>query len=213
MTSTKLALLIAAAFAAPAAHAQTKPVNAPQAAVKQQPVTQKIALSTGMKDGKMVFLDAKGQANPTLKANVGDTLEITISSGEGAQHDIVFPALNIASKKFDSSTGATKLRFKVTQGGTFEYICTIAGHRQIGMEGKLEVAGVTASAGASPAPKAKAAAAPRQDIDYSDVTPASKALPAVSVAMDPNAVPAPIGKRAPQTVKYRVETVELVGKL
>jgi nitrite reductase (NO-forming) len=31
--------------------------------------------------------------------------------------------------------------------------------------------------------------------------------------MDPNAVPAPIGKRAPQTVKYRLETVELVGKL
>jgi nitrite reductase (NO-forming) len=31
--------------------------------------------------------------------------------------------------------------------------------------------------------------------------------------MDPNAVPAPIGKRAPQTVKYRVETAELVGRL
>ena len=41
----------------------------------------------------MVYLDAQGQANPVLKANVGETVEITISSGEGAEHDIVFPGL------------------------------------------------------------------------------------------------------------------------
>jgi len=35
----------------------------------------------------------------------------------------------------------------------------------------------------------------------------------VSVAMDPNAVPAPLGSRAPQLVKYAIETVELDGKL
>src|SRR5687767_8477786 len=86
-----LAILVAAAFAAPSVLLAAPADKSPHAAVKQSPVTQKITLSTGMKDGKMVFLDAKGQANPTLKANVGDTLEITISSGEGAQHDIVFP--------------------------------------------------------------------------------------------------------------------------
>ncbi len=202
-----LALLVAPAAAAPATDAATK---ANQASVKQQPVTQKIVLSTGLRDAKMVFLDAKGQPNPTLKANVGDTIEITISSGEGAEHDIVFPDLKVASAKFDKSTGATKMRFKVTKAGTFEYYCSIAGHRQVGMEGTLEVAGTTAATGASATPRP---AAPGPFIDYSDTTPAEKALPAVSVAMDPNAVPAPIGKRAAQTVKYRVETVELVGKL
>jgi nitrite reductase (NO-forming) len=207
-----LALLIAAAFAAPAA-AQTAPAGSKQAAVKPSGL-QKITLSTGIKDGKMVFLDAKGQPNPTLKAKIGDTIEITISSGEGAQHDIVIPELNVKSAQFDSSTGPTKVRFKLTRAGTFEYYCTISGHRQVGMEGKLEVAGGAAGATATAAvTPAKAGAAPRHAIDYAETTPIQGALPAVSVAMDPNAVPAPIGKRAAQTVKYRVETVELVGKL
>ena len=31
--------------------------------------------------------------------------------------------------------------------------------------------------------------------------------------MDPAAVPAPLGERTPQLVKYQIETVELAGKL
>jgi len=200
-----LALLVSAAFAAPPALAQSAPAASKQAAVSPSG-TQKITLSTGIKDGKMVFLDDKGQANPTLKARVGDTLEIRISSGEGAQHDIVIPDLNVASAKFDSSTGATTVKFKVTKAGSFDYYCTIAGHRQIGMEGKLEVAGGAAAAGASTPPAPKKAVAGKLLVE--------KAMPtAVSIALDPNAVPKPIGKRAPQTVKYRIDTVELVGKL
>src|SRR5688572_9933070 len=202
-----LAALVAAAFPALAAPPESKEQ---QAAVNPSPV-KRIKLSTGIVDGKMVFLDEKGQANPVLKANVGDTIEITISSGEGAQHDIVFPDLNVASAKFDKSTGATKVRFKVTKAGSFEYYCSIAGHRQVGMEGVFEVSGpATAAAGAGKAPRPAGA---KPLIDYSDTTPIQRALPAVSVAMDPNAVPAPIGKRAPETVKYRVETAELVGRL
>ena len=189
--SLALALLVASAFASPAALAAAPGVKSEQAAVNQSAVRQ-ITLTTGMAGGKMVFLDTKGTANPKLQANVGDTVEITISSGEGAQHDIVIPDLKVASAKFDKSTGATKVRFKVTKAGTFDYFCTIAGHRQVGMEGVLEVAGGGAAAAGSSSPKAP---------------------PAASVAMDPNAVPAPLAKRAPQTVKVRMETVELVGSL
>ena len=79
-------------------------------------------MKTGMADGKMVYLDAQGQANPVLKANVGETVEITISSGEGAEHDIVFPELNVHSKHFNGSTGPVTVRFKVTQPGKFTYL-------------------------------------------------------------------------------------------
>jgi len=199
---------LAAALAAPASMAQTAPAPQKQAATKPSAV-QRITLSTGIKDGKMVFLDEKGQANPTLKARVGDTVEITISSGEGAQHDIVIPDLNVKSAQFDRSTGPAKVRFRITRAGTFEYYCTISGHRQVGMEGKLEVAG----GGASAAAAAPQPAAPRHAIDYAETTPIQGALPAVSVTMDPNAVPPAVGKRAAQTVKYRIETVELVGRL
>jgi len=196
-----LAALVAAAFPL---HAAQPTAATQQAAIKPQ-AFKKITLSTGLKDGRMVFLDEKGEANPVLKANVGDTIEISISSGEGAQHDIVFPQLNVHSAHFDKASGPTKVRFKVTKAGTFEYYCSIAGHRQIGMEGKLEVAGATAaaSAGASAPPKAAAKA----------LAVEKPAPTAVSIALDPNAVPKPIGKRAPQTVKYRIDTVELVGKL
>jgi nitrite reductase (NO-forming) len=204
-----LAALVAAAFPALAAAPAAKPQK--QAAVNPA-AFKAVRLTTGLKDGKMVFLDEKGNANPTLKASVGDTLEITISSGEGAQHDIVIPALNVHSAHFDSSTGPTKVRFKVTKGGSFEYYCTIAGHRQIGMEGKLEVAGGAKAAGNVAASSAGASSRPRF-LDSIPRPSVDAAQPAVSVSMDPSAVPAPIGKRAPQLVKYRVETVELAGKL
>ena len=75
-------------------------------------------MKTGMADGKMVYLDDKGQANPVLQANVGDTLEITIASGEGAEHDIVIPELNAQSPHFNAGTGPITLRFKVSQAGS-----------------------------------------------------------------------------------------------
>ncbi|HET8748894.1 MAG TPA: copper-containing nitrite reductase [Ramlibacter sp.] len=182
--------------------------TAPAAAAKQ--ATQRIVLKTGMAEGKMVYLDAQGKVNPVLRANVGDTVEITISSGEGAEHDIVIPELDVASKKFSAATGAVKVSFQVTQPGKFSYYCSVPGHRQIGMEGVLEVTG-SASAASAPAAKptavlgAAAAAAP------APLAPA--AAGAVSVARDPAAVPQAIGKRAPQLVKYSIETVELEGKL
>lgn len=203
-----------------ASAAQAAPATAPKEVVRQY------TLSTGMADGKMVFLDSQGKAaNPVLKANVGDTVEITIASGEGAQHDIVFPELNISSKKFDATSGPTKVRFKVTKAGKFTYICSIPGHKAIGMEGVLEVAGgakvadapvatglvktslQAAAAGNARAATRTAAAAP----STAGIAPA--AADAVSVAMDPSAVPPAIGKRAPQLVKYSIDTVEVNGKL
>jgi len=203
-TPLALAALVAAAFVVPLALAADA-ARAPHAAVKPSG-TSIVTLTTGVVDGKMVFLDEQGKPNPKLKAKLGDTLEIRISSGEGAQHDIVIPSFNVASAKFDKASGATKVRFKVTKAGTFEYYCTIAGHRQIGMEGVLEVSGAaSAAAAASPQARAQPAAKP----------PAVDAArpDAVSVAMNPNAVPAPLAKRPPQTVTYRIETVEVDGKL
>lgn len=198
---------------------------APAAPAKAAPASQaltKIVLKTGLAGGKMVYLDEKGNVNPVLRAKVGDTVEITISSGEGAEHDIVIPELKAASKHFNAATGPTTLRFKVTQAGKFTYYCSIPGHRQIGMEGVFEVAGpVDAAAahapkthelGAAPARAGKAAMPPAVVANTAKaIAPASPN--AVSVAMDPNAVPAPIGARAPQFVKYAIETVELDGKL
>ena len=175
-----------------------------------QGTVHRIVLTTGMKGGKMVYLDEKGTVNPVLRGKVGDTVEITITSGEGAQHDIVFEGLNAKSAMFDGKSAPTKLTFKLTQSGKFTYFCSVPGHRQIGMEGVLEVTGPADASAAKPAAKpatAVAGAAP----GAGPIAPASPN--AVSIAMDPNAVPKPLGARPPQFVKYAIETVELDGRL
>jgi len=182
------------------------------AAAKQAVSTRKYTLKTGMSGGKMVYVDDKGNVNPALRANVGDTIEITLTSGEGAEHDLVIPDLKVASKKFSGQSGPEKLSFQVTQSGKFTYFCSIPGHRQIGMEGTLEVTGpADASAAAKPAARPAAVLGAAANSEASEMLPA--AANAVSIAMDPNAVPRPIGARGPQLVKYSIETVELEGRL
>jgi nitrite reductase (NO-forming) len=182
----------------------------PAAAPAKQAVRQ-IVLKTGMAGGKMVYLDEKGQANPVLRAKVGETVEITISSGEGAEHDIVIPELKVHSKHFNAASGPIKVRFQATQSGKFTYYCTIAGHRQIGMEGVFEVSGPADASAAKPAPAAATVLGAAPANAKPALGPAVSQ--AVSIVMDPTAVPKPVGARAPQLVKYAIETVELEGKL
>jgi len=189
--------------------AQTAQGARATAPVAQKAMVRKITMSTGLLDGKMVFLDAQGKPNPTLTANVGDTVELTIRSGEGAEHDIVIPDLQVASAKFNASTGPVTVKFKVTRAGKLAYFCSVPGHRQIGMEGVFDVAGL-ADMAAAPASAVKLVAAKQST---AKVETAVAAADAVSVAMDPAAVPAALGARAPQVVKVRMETVELNGKL
>ncbi|CAN7450154.1 copper-containing nitrite reductase [Polaromonas sp. LjRoot131] len=208
--------LLAAALsvqAQPAAHpAHAAAASGAASSAATPAATRRYELHTNIVDGKMVFVDDKGQVNPTLTANADDTIEIVLESGEGAEHDLVIPELNVASAKFSGSTGKTTLRFKVPRSGTFTYYCSIPGHRQIGMEGRLQVSGPAVAQGAAPAGSGSSHAAlalytpapvPQRAADPS----------AVSVAANPAAVPAAVGARAPKTLKYRMETVELPGKL
>lgn len=203
-----LAALSFTAGAAPLPAA--KPATAPQGAVV------KVVMKTAIVDGRMVFVDAQGRVNPTLEARAGDTVEIDIASGEGALHDIAFPDLKVASARVSGGTAASRLRFKVGQAGEYVYICTVAGHRQVGMEGVLKVA---AAAGAPQAavPALVPVAARTKAAPAAPAAAPVAALPAasdaVSVVQDPNAVPAPVGARGPTTVKTRIESVELNGKL
>jgi len=164
---------------------------APQPAAKAQSVPGTVAytLKTGMGDGKMVFIgvggDIDGVENPDLKAQPGDMLEITLIDGDGAMHDIVLPDLGAASEQITGKDSQTQIHFKVEQDGTFAYYCSVPGHRQAGMEGKLIV-----GSGSAPA----AATAP-------------------SIVLDPANLPEPVGSRGPQKVMVDMETVEVEGQL
>ena len=198
--------------------AAAKPAAAAVVDAKKQNL-RRYVLKTGIVEGKMVYVDSEGKVNPTLKAEVGETLEITISSGEGAEHDIVIPEIDVHSTHFNASTGPVKVTFEVTEAGRFTYFCSIPGHHQIGMEGVLEVTGSADASAAptkAPAKVAKADKAAGGHEGLAGAMPAPLPPPkaeAVSIAMSPTAVPAPLGDRAPTLVKYRIDTIELEGKL
>jgi nitrite reductase (NO-forming) len=146
-------------------------------------------LATGIADGKMVFIGRggkiDGQVNPTLQVNENDTVQITIVNGEGQRHDIVIPDFRTTSQYVTGKRASSTVAFKVGSRGSFSYFCDVPGHRDSGMEGRIEV-------------RAKAAPV---------------AGGATSVVRDPAELPPPIPVRAPTTVRVDLETVELVGQL
>lgn len=175
-------------------------------------VTVEYTLESNLAEGKMVFIgkggEIDGQVNPDLKANVGDTVRIHLSSGEGAMHNLYIDELNVKSADFMGSDSIT-VEFVTSVEGTFTYYCAIPGHLQAGMAGKFIIgSGVSAaqtSGGtlSSPSPVQHAAPVTAGPVDAN----------AVDIIRHPTDIPAPIGNRGPETVVVEFETVELVGKL
>ena len=62
------------------------------------------SLMTNMVDGQMAFFgvggDIDGMKNPTLSADVGDLVKVTLTSGDGVEHDVAFPDSNVQSEHF-----------------------------------------------------------------------------------------------------------------
>ncbi|WP_149243198.1 PVC-type heme-binding CxxCH protein [Dyadobacter sp. 32] len=83
------------------------------------------------------FFFKDGTRNPTLKANKGDRVRITITNGELMTHDIGLEKLGIKSKTIIEKGASTSITFKANQSDT--YYCTVPGHRAAGMVGNFEV--------------------------------------------------------------------------
>ncbi len=166
--------------------------------------TVSYTLKSGLADGKMVYTgvggDIDGQTNPNLSANAGDTVKITLISGEGSQHDISFPDFNATSEMVVGKNNQVELTFTANGkgAGSYPYFCTVPGHRQAGMEGQLIVADAGSTQSGQDAQTA--AAVPDAPI-------------AADIARDPSDIPGPIGNRGPETVNITLETKEVVGRL
>ena len=78
-----------------------------------------------------------GVRNPTLWARSGESVRITIVNGELMVHDIVLEKLGVKSPTILDKGATTSITFKATQSDT--YYCSVPGHRQAGMVGRLDV--------------------------------------------------------------------------
>ena len=169
-------------------------------------------LESALTDGKMVFLGKGGEidgiTNPDLIANPGDTVRITLISGEGAAHNIVFEDFNAHSDDVVGQGSSVVLEFTPDRDGTFAYICDIPGHRQAGMEGKF-IVGSGVSDGTSQASVYSDSA--KTDLAPAAPAPADEA--AVNIIRDVNDIPEPIGDRSPEFLRIDLETIEVSGQL
>jgi len=149
-----------------------------------------ITLRSGIAGGRMVYIGVGGeideQVNPTLQVHEGETVQINLINGEGAEHDIVLDQYAARSGRVQAKGASTSLVFTADKTGEFFYFCTFPGHREAGMEGRLRVL-----PGARTAPPAVA-----QDI-----------------SRDPTDLSAPLRGRLPQVVRVDLATIELKGQL
>ena len=127
----------------------------------------------------------EGQINPTLQVAEGAVVQVTLINGDGALHDIVFPEFGAATEQFAGRDSSSTTVFRASQPGEYAYFCSVPGHRQAGMEGKLIVGDAVTG------PEATGA----------------------DIVADPANLPAPVGARGPQSVRLDLETVELKGQL
>ena len=172
------------------------PVSAQQAAPPQAPASTnayigeaRYTLRSGIAEGRMVYIGVggaiEGQVNPVLAAVEGQMVQVILLNGEGAEHDIVFPDQDARSQRITGRGASTSMSFRAGRSGDFVYFCDVPGHRLAGMEGKFLV---------TPLP------------------PAQTTVEA-NISHEPSDLPPPIGRRAPQTVRVDLLTVELEGRL
>ena len=185
-----------AAAPAPAAARAPAPAAATPPASTNQPASSYIpglryTLRTGIAEGRMVFIGVggaiDGQVNPVLSAAEGQGVQVTLINGEGAEHDIVF-ADQEATARSAHITGkgaSTNIAFRAGKAGDYIYFCSLPGHQLAGMQGQFLIT-----------PQA-----PPQTLVEADISKLSTDLPP------------PIAKRAPQTIRVDLTTVELEGRL
>jgi nitrite reductase (NO-forming) len=180
---------------------------------RQGPTKDSYTLKTALQGGKMLYIGVGGTIdgiiNPTLLANVGDIVSITLLSGDGTEHNISLPDFSAVSQDVVGKGSSTTIVFGVDRPGTFAYFCNLPGHRQAGMEGTLKVNGDAAAAAPPQAATPQTAA---QD-PAGAPAPASAPATGADIVRDPTDLPGPIGSRGPSNVRIDLEATEVVGQL
>lgn len=165
---------------------------APQTAQDVQVVAQEVdvayTLITGGDYGGLVFVGVGGEidgvVNPTLTADPGDTVSITVINGDGILHDLMIDEFSVSTGPLEQRDQQAAVTFMVMDAGEYVYYCSIPGHRQAGMWGTLRVG-----------------------------EPVQQAATGENIVHHPADLPGPIGAREPETVRVDLLTQEVVGQL
>jgi nitrite reductase (NO-forming) len=112
-------------------------------AVAQTNFDAEFTLTTAMGDGRMVFVGAGGEidgvTNPDLIVPPGSTVHLTLINADGMPHDLAVPDLGVKTAMTMAKDDTAEVEFEAGAAGSYVYYCTVSGHRQAGMEGRLVV--------------------------------------------------------------------------
>jgi putative membrane-bound dehydrogenase-like protein len=108
-----------------------------QTAPEPPRIDREYTLESTMVGYRGVGGEIEGVRNPTLWARTGETVRINIVNGELMVHDVALLNLGVKSQQILDKGAKTSITFTASQSDT--YYCTVPGHRQAGMEGRLEV--------------------------------------------------------------------------
>ncbi|MBM3138529.1 MAG: nitrite reductase, copper-containing, partial [Chloroflexi bacterium] len=175
--------------------------NAPKDAGMSGQTTEaarEFTLITAEADGRMVYIGQGGYidglVNPDLQVQPGESIRLIMINGDGILHDVALPDLKVGSEAISKKDDRTEVVFTAPEAGEFVYFCTLPGHRQAGMEGRLIVKGT--------------------ELAQNTVSPAEdQPLSLVSVALAPDDLPPALDRREPQVVRVELETVEVDARL
>jgi nitrite reductase (NO-forming) len=153
--------------------------------------TVRFRLRTELAEGKMAFVgaggDIEGVVNPPLRVAVGDIVQVSLVNNDGIEHDVAFPDFNAGTDHVNRKGASSVTVFRADKAGEFAYFCTLPGHRQAGMEGKINVGGAKA--------------------------PVVQLPPSVSITRAASDLPGPVPPGPSRIVSVELEAVELVGRL
>ena len=200
---------------APMAGGPAMMMPAPAAPVAQQPAAAPAVAALETLPLKVVATDLTFDLKE-IKATAGQRVDLTLENRGLIEHDLTIDALQ--AKVLARPGQSVKGSFVAQKGGTYEFYCSIPGHKEAGMVGKLLVAessdgraGSTdrrepAQSPANPGSAALTTALPQKTGQLPPAPADLKPLPQPQVV-------APLPQREPTLVKYEIETREVTARM
>jgi len=104
-----------------------------------QPISEQPQVPTDFIPDKVIDIRAFnfGFEPNEITVNEGEKIRLVVENTQNIRHTFTLPEFGIDEKLGSSQT--VTIDFIADKSGTFEFFCTVLGHRPAGMEGSLEV--------------------------------------------------------------------------
>ena len=114
----------------------------PPSTTTQASPTPAVEITTPQTEGEVREITVEGDeysfSPGSLSVLAGEKIRLTFKNTGNLPHDFAIDELGVTTETI--AGGKTDVvEFTASQSGTFTFYCSIAGHRQLGMEGELEV--------------------------------------------------------------------------